>query len=469
MKPSILITTLARYQTDFWIPVAQELERCGHHSSLLCFDDPSHLLAQRAGLDSYNAFALANSLEPPDVQSLEAATRHLIGCSLSLAISHERLAYGLRDGRLISEKLGRSLRAASAAIAAVQARKGKMVVIQELGGFASVIGTYLAARAANVDNLFIEPSFYRGRFFLTPNSFEAPQVPHDAVASEQDPEAIAYLKSLAKSRAIVIPLKDKHHYQRAWRKISNVKNALRLGEKLYEKYVLRQQHEFGYIGHHVASHLRMALNAACLRKTYTPLHSLRGFVYYPLHVPADVALTIRAPMYLDQLALVDYIARNLPASYMLAIKEHPAQIGALDARRLEGLLRRYDNVALLSPATNNYDVLERCKAVVSVNSKAGAEALLVGRPTLVLGDAFYARDELLTRVSRLAELPTALYEALTSPSIPSRISVEKFFSNVWRATYSGELYTTSRAGRVRFSQSLTQAGLSMPSPSLVAC
>lgn len=463
MKPAILITTLARYQTDFWIPVARELERLGYRTSLLCFDDPSHLLAHRAGLASYNAFALARAAEPPNLQALEAAARRFMGCNMSLAISHERLAYDLRDRQLISGKLGRSLRAASAAIATLREQVSTVVVIQELGGFASVIGTYLAARAAGVDNLFIEPSFYRGRFFLTPNSFGAPRVSVTANAS-QHPEAIAYLKSLEKSKALVIPLKDKHHYRRAWSKVSNARNALRLAEKLYEKYVLRQQHEFGYIGHHVASHLRMAFNSARLRKAYTPLDSLRRFVYYPLHVPADVALTIRAPIYLDQLALVDYVARNLPVSHSLAIKEHPAQIGALDSSRLKRLLRRYDNIALLSPATNNYDVLERCEAVISVNSKAGAEALLMDKPTLVLGDAFYAHDELVTRVPRLDELPTTLDRVLASPSIPSRQDVEFFFSNVWRATFTGELYTTAPEGQALFSQSLAQAVSSIPSP-----
>ena len=136
---------------------------------------------------------------------------------------------------------------------------------------------------------------------MTSNSFGALRVPAGASASEQDPEALAYLKSLETPRAIVIPLKNKHNYRRAWSKVSNARNALRLAEKLHEKYVLRQRHEFRYIGHRVASHLRMALGSARLRKSYTPLNALQAFVYYPLYVPADVALTVRAPMYLDQL------------------------------------------------------------------------------------------------------------------------------------------------------------------------
>ena len=36
---TILITTLAAYQTRFWIPVAQRLRRAGHDVHLIAFDD----------------------------------------------------------------------------------------------------------------------------------------------------------------------------------------------------------------------------------------------------------------------------------------------------------------------------------------------------------------------------------------------------------------------------------------------
>jgi hypothetical protein len=332
-----------------------------------------------------------------------------------------------------------------------------VVVVQELGGFASVIGTYLAARTSAVDNLFIEPSFYRGRFFVTRNSFAAPRMSEWTAEPELDPDSVIYLRALQKTRAIVIPVKDRHHYRRAWSKLSNARNVVRLGEKIYEKYWRHQRHEFGYIGHHVLSHLRMAANSAHLRKAYAALDSVSPFIYYPLHVPADVALTIRAPAYVDQLALVDYLARNLPTPYKLVIKEHPAQIGALDIARIRELLRRHDNLALLSPHTNNYDVLAQCTVVVSVNSKAGAEALLMRKPTVVLGDAFYARDELVTRAAHLDDVPAAIDEVLRAPRLPSERVVEAFFSNVWRQTFPGELYTGSAEGQETFANSLHRA------------
>ena len=116
---------------------------------------------------------------------------------------------------------------------------------------------------------------------------------------------------------------------------------------------------------------------------------LGRFVYYPLHVPGDgfnsSMLAVR-----DQLGLIDYLLRNLPGEHKLAIKEHPAMVGAIDASRLKTLLNRYDNLALINPAENNFDVLDRCRGFGKL--KSGAEAILLGKPywcseTLSIGTA----------------------------------------------------------------------------------
>ena len=43
---TILITTLAEYQTRFWIPVAQRLRGAGREIQLLAFDDRSAEMAK---------------------------------------------------------------------------------------------------------------------------------------------------------------------------------------------------------------------------------------------------------------------------------------------------------------------------------------------------------------------------------------------------------------------------------------
>jgi capsular polysaccharide biosynthesis protein len=453
---AVLITTLARYQTVFWIPVAQALQRLGHTPAFLTFDDPSDALIRGARLTSFNAFTLGARAAPASGAALERELEERLSWTLPLAVSHERITFGLHDTAALAEKLARHRAAAAAALAEL-GRGGPVAVVQELGGFLSVIGTYLAARSADYDNLFLEPSFFKGRFFTTRNTFAAPQVGKAGRQEPVDADAVKHMEAARATRAIVIPTKDRHHYTAAARKVVNLKNMRRLAGKLYEKYGRRQRHEFGHVGAYVASHARMVRNSMLLRGTYKPLEPGERFVYYPLHVPADVALTLRAPHYLDQLSLVDYLARIVPASHRLVIKEHPAQVGALDARRLRDLLVRHDNLALLPPTVNNYDALAACDLVVSINSKSGAEALLLGKPVLVLGDAFYGDSGLVTRIASPADLPGALRAALEHPALPAKDDVERFFSRVWRATQPGELYVVAAANAETFAQSLERA------------
>ena len=57
----ILITTLAEYQTRFWLKVAIELQNSGKEVVLLSFDDRSSELLDKVGLRSFNVPALTKT------------------------------------------------------------------------------------------------------------------------------------------------------------------------------------------------------------------------------------------------------------------------------------------------------------------------------------------------------------------------------------------------------------------------
>jgi len=178
------------------------------------------------------------------------------------------------------------------------------------------------------------------------------------------------------------------------------------------------------------------------------------YIYYPLHVPADFALTIRSLEYLDQYSFLDYAAKVTPVTHRLLIKEHPAHIGGLDSYRIRQLLKQNDNLWLVDPRVNNFDVMQRAEAVLTINSKSGAEALLLGKPCIVLGDAFYRGSRLVRPIDSLRELEPALAEALRSGDLSDQESIERFFQNVWDSSYPGELFDCTEANIVEISRSI---------------
>ena len=452
----ILITTLAEYQTRFWIPVAQRLRGAGREVRLLAFDDRSAEMATAQGVSVVNMYrtGLEGSAPVEDEKAFNARIASYGLDGTNFLFSHERVTFGIRDTAALRRRFMIYTNAMEAELDQLDARGQRAVVIQELGGFLSVIACFYAARKRGIRNWFIEPSFFRGRLYYTPDSFAAP----DTMATASDPvssEVRGYLDDTLRQRAIVIPQKDRHQYSAAFNKIANARNARRLVEKLWDQFALGKHQEFGHNLRHARTHAAMALGATRLKKLYRPMPET-PFVYYPLHVPADMALTLRSPEYLDQVATIDFLLRTIPDTHVLAVKEHPAQIGAISAGRLFELARRFDNFVLLPPQTNNYAVLGRADAIVSVNSKSGAEAVLLGKPVVVMGDAFYRSCPLVFAVNRLSDVPQRLREALDAKSFdPGKAA--PYFETAWRKSFSGELYIDNPQQLDTFAASLLSA------------
>jgi Capsule polysaccharide biosynthesis protein len=438
-EKTILITTLAEYQTRFWIPVAQRLRQAGQDVRLLAFDDRSSEIAEAQGIPVVNMYrtGLRDGLSVDDRKAFDLRIAEYGLEGTNFLFSHERVTFGIRDSAALRRRFMIYSNAMELLLDKLATQGQSAVVVQELGGFLSVIATFYAAKKRGIRNWFIEPSFFRGRLYYTPDSFSAPDTmstPADAVSKE----VRAYLDETLRQRAIVIPQKDRHHYSAAFKKVANLRNSRRLAEKLWDQYALGKHQEFGHNLRHARVHAAMALNATRLKRLYRPLPEV-PFVYYPLHVPADMALTLRSPEYLDQVATIDFLLRTIPDSHVLVVKEHPAQIGAISSGRLFELARRFDNFVLLPPQTNNYAVLARADAVVSVNSKSGAEAVLLGKPVVVMGDAFYRTCPLVFTADRLKDVPQRLREALNAPPFdPAQAA--PYFETAWCRSVAGELY-----------------------------
>jgi hypothetical protein len=446
---TIVFASLAMNQALFFERIGAAMARAGYAVAHVVFHERGCERLRELGHSAYNPYAL----QPEHSESVELEAYGIRDASLLL--SHEKAAYELRDTPALMRKLKGHLHAMSRVLDEESARSGGAPIrlVQELGGFTSVLAGHYAARARGCDSYFIEPSFFKGRVFMTRNRLAAPGVkggsPTGAGAEVQ-----AYLARALAEQSVVIPKKDAHHYRKAGHKITDRRNALRLAQKAWDKYALGKREEFEHVTGHVGRHVRMFVNSVRQKRFYAGLEGVGRCVYYPLHVPADFALTIRAPEYLDQCALIDYLCRVVPHTHEVVIKEHPALIGAVPYSRMRDLLARHDNLVLLDPGINNYRVLGKADAIVTVNSKSGAEALLLGKPVLVLGDAFYRDSAPATRVHALHDLPEALSRALESPAPADRAAIESFFQDVWDSSLPGELYDVSDGNVATFAASL---------------
>lgn len=444
---SIVFTTLAFNQTVFFGAVGAALRSKGYKVSFICFHQRSAEYLRKIGFEAASAYEYA-AYGSSEIDFSRYGIKNV-----NIFLAHEKVAFGIHDSTFLTRKLWRFLCAVDE-ILSKHVSTRNAVMVQEFGGFLSLVAAFYAARAKGLDNIFIEPSFFRGRVVFVRNSFSAlpvPQYTEIAVSAEVS----HYIEQTLNQQQLVIPKKDSHHYRSAFKKIQDRKNIRRLFEKLVDKHVLGKREEFEHIGVHVGRHLTMLLNSFRMKRLYRLLPLDKPFIYYPLHVPHDAALTVRSPAFLDQYALLDYISRVLPLGYKLAIKEHPALVGAIDYRRVSSLLRQNDNICVLSPELNNYRAMSAASAVVTINSKSGAEGLLLGKPVIVLGDAFYRPSPFAFSLERLDALPDILRAALGRRNEPTdQNGIRSYFQGVWNCSFPGELYVNEPNNVAQFSRSL---------------
>src|SRR5205823_6797277 len=98
------------------------------------------------------------------------------------------------------------------------------------------------------------------------------------------------------------------------------------------------------------------------------------------------------PFLTDQLALIHYIAKSLPAGHDLMVKEHPAMKGYRDLSYYRRLKEMY-NVHLMSPRTDSHELIKASDAVFTITGTTGWEGLLYGKPVIAFGPLCYGFAE----------------------------------------------------------------------------
>jgi len=191
---------------------------------------------------------------------------------------------------------------------------------------------------------------------------------------------------------------------------------------------------------HIPALTRKTLRKHLARALYAPLPA-GPYVFFPLHVPNDSQLSVRAPQFLRQETVVDAIARSLPQGCTLCVKEHPAGIGMMPLGVLRGIARQ-PNVALVPPGAPSLTLIEGAEAVVTINSTAGFEALVCHKPVVTLGRSFYRGRGVTLDCRDLDDLPELLRRARSGSVNPE--CVDRFLYAVLRASYAGAPFAGGR-------------------------
>lgn len=135
----------------------------------------------------------------------------------------------------------------------------------------------------------------------------------------------------------------------------------------------------------------------------------QNFIFCPLQVPGDSQITVYGDWVTSIDAMIGYLedaAAAMPEGWHIRVKEHPGARVSFAER----LLALGDKRIVLDNHTDTMEQVAASSAVMTINSSVGFESFFFDKPVLVLGHAFYAFDQLATKVksaSHLTDLLTA--------------------------------------------------------------
>jgi len=123
----------------------------------------------------------------------------------------------------------------------------------------------------------------------------------------------------------------------------------------------------------------------------------RPYVFCPLHYQPEKTTCPLGGIFDDQLYMISLLSQALPEGWLLYVKDHPSQFVSSYTRYGEHYRsKEYYNeivkmpkVRLMPLSTNTYELIDNSKAVVSVTSTSGWEAVIRGVPAIMFGHCWF--------------------------------------------------------------------------------
>ena len=421
-----LFSTQSLYQTKFWIDISLKLKFLKRESLIICFDTESQKLLLKKNVKHFFIKSKIND----DNNILQQIFNKYNSINYKTILKHEEIFYGKRNYFKVLKKFLTYVIQIEDLFLSFNDKK--ITIIQELSGFSSSLSLYFVSKKFRYNNYFIEPSFFDGRFHMTLNTLMCNPVANNKIS--EDTNILKIVNKIKNLKKIIIPKKDASHFLNPFNKIFNLINIARFFEKLFKKFFLNIQYDFDEIFRYSLSFLKNLINYFFLYFFYSRvIKKNRVYHYFPLHVPNDFALTLRSPIYLNQIDLIKRLLKKIPKNEFLYIKEHPARIGALNFIDAFKILRKYNNLKILYPSINSYEILENCKSAITINSKTGYEALIMNKPLFVFGESYYKKLSFVSYCN-LNNINLNRTKNITQNML------NEFFKKLYYKTFDGQLY-----------------------------
>lgn len=465
----LILTPLAEREVIFYLKTLRSLQDTLIDFSqikiyFLSFHQPSNKLIQKCGFEVLDPYSYLKNLT---LSSLDKDTllRDYSSQEIKAILNHEQLTFDLKNTEKLTEKFLRYSFVIEKILSEIETKYPSLEskhLIQELAGFIAPLSVYYACKKRKWNHWMTEPSFFKGRIHFLLNSLDLKVEKKPHYSQENDSLKLAqekiqqFIDELSHKKQIIAASKDSHHMRdMTLKKIINSRNVKILFKKFFQKYLYHQKHEFEFLGHKIFTYFKMWAKRNLNSKKYRYLEQIpanQKIFYFPFHVQLDFALTVRSPQWIDQLGLVKKLMEYLPSDSVMVVKEHPASIGCLPQKTLDSLLTD-SRFILMHPQTNSFEILNRSHAVITINSKVGAEAISLGLPVFTFGNGFYTNQGLCPHFHDWQQVKEWMSLEIKPKTDPKDWA--EFLTSLWSNSFETELYDSNLQQIELFAKAIT--------------
>jgi len=180
------------------------------------------------------------------------------------------------------------------------------------------------------------------------------------------------------------------------------------------------------------------IKAPLVTRCYADTGSLdleSDFFLYPIHYQPEASTVVGSPFYYDQIEVIRNIAFSLPAGTKLYVKEHISNYGFPPLSFYRTLVK-LPNVTLVDHRADIKKLIRKSRAVITLTSTAGYEALILNKRVYHFGNVFYTFHPNAIRVRSWQDLASQLADQ--SP-LSDDVSTRAFVVAYRRYTHHGRL------------------------------
>ncbi|SDX22447.1 hypothetical protein [Pseudomonas sp. NFACC08-1] len=161
------------------------------------------------------------------------------------------------------------------------------------------------------------------------------------------------------------------------------------------------------------------------------------YYVYPIHFHPESSTSVLSPLYTNEFNNILNISNCLPFGVRLYVKDHMSAYGYQTAefyRKVSAL----PGVRLIRPSQNIKKLILKSQGLITVNSTAGLEALILGKPVYLLGRVFYQDFPGVVKLNGFSDIPSCLDRVEVDEDL-----VALHVIAYYRFTYEGDLRISS--------------------------